>query len=79
MVSLQFPKRARWFIKDHLLYLDCKDNRFELIPASPCMKPYQIVIFISSLARFLVESKYNMRMDELRAGTYALQAFAGLS
>lgn len=63
--------------KDHLLYLDCKDNRFELIPANPCMKPYQIAVFFSGLARSLVGSKYNMRVDELRAGAYALQAFAG--
>ncbi|MBR4442366.1 MAG: GHMP kinase, partial [Clostridia bacterium] len=64
--------------KDHLLYLDCRDNRFELIPTSPRMKPYRIAIFFSGLERSLAGSKYNMRVDELRAGVYALQAFAGL-
>ena len=63
--------------KDHLLYLDCKDNRFELIPTNPCMKPYKIAIFFSGLEHSLAGSKYNMRVDELRAGVYALQAFAG--
>ena len=63
--------------KDHLLYLDCKDNRFELIPASPRMKPYRIAIFFSGLEHSLAGSKYNMRVDELRAGVYALQAFSG--
>ena len=63
--------------KDHLLYLDCKDNRFELIPTSPTMKPYKIAIFFSGLEHNLAGSKYNMRVDELRAGVYALQAFAG--
>ena len=63
--------------KDHLLYLDCKDNRFELIPTHPSMKPYQIAIFFSGLEHSLAGSKYNMRVDELRAGVYALQAFAG--
>ncbi len=63
--------------KDHLLYLDCKDNRFELIPTNPCMKPYRIAIFFSGLEHSLAGSKYNMRVDELRAGVYALQAFSG--
>ena len=63
--------------KGHLLYLDCKDDRYELIPTSPCMKPYKIAIFFSGLEHSLAGSKYNMRVDELRAGVYALQAFAG--
>lgn len=64
--------------KDHLLYLDCKDNSYELIPASPQMKPYKIAIFFSGLEHNLAGSKYNMRVDELRSGVYALQAFAGM-
>ena len=63
--------------KDHLLYLDCQDNRYELIPTNPCMKPYRIAIFFSGLEHSLAGSKYNMRVDELRAGVYALQAFSG--
>ena len=64
--------------KDHLLYLDCKDNHYELIPTNPAMKPYQIAVFFSGLEHSLAGSKYNMRVDELRSGVYALQAFAGL-
>ena len=63
--------------KEHLLYLDCKDNHYELIPTSPAMKPYKIAIFFSGLEHNLAESKYNMRVDELRAGVYALQALSG--
>ena len=62
---------------NHLLYLDCKDNRYELIPEHPSMKPYRIAIFFSGLEHSLAGSKYNMRVDELRAGVYALQAFSG--
>lgn len=62
---------------NHLLYLDCKDNRYELIPESPNMKPYAIAIFFSGLEHSLAGSKYNMRVDELRAGVYVLQAFSG--
>ena len=63
--------------KDHLLYLDCRDSSYELIPTSPEMKPYKIAIFFSGLEHSLAGSKYNMRVDELRAGVYALQAFSG--
>ncbi len=63
--------------KNHLLYLDCRDNHFELIPTSPAMKPYRIAIFFSGLEHSLAGSKYNTRVDELRAGVYALQAFSG--
>ena len=61
----------------HLLYLDCKDNHYELIPEHPEMKPYAIAIFFSGLEHSLAGSKYNMRVDELRAGVYSLQAFGG--
>lgn len=63
--------------KDHLLYLDCKDNSYELIPTHPDMKPYKIAIFFSGLEHSLAGSKFNMRVDELRAGVYALKAFSG--
>lgn len=63
--------------KDYLLYLDCRDNHYELIPTNPAMKPYDIAIFFSGLERSLARSKYNMRVDELRAGVYALQALSG--
>ena len=64
--------------KNHLLYLDTMDGSYELIPENPKMKPYKIAIFFSGLEHSLAGSKYNMRVDELRAGVYALQAFAGL-
>ena len=64
--------------KDHLLYLDCRDNHYELIPTSPAMKPYSFAIFFSGLEHSLAGSKYNMRVDELRSGVYALQAFSGM-
>ena len=64
--------------KDHLLYLDTKDGSYELIPRSPLMKPWKIAIFFSGLEHNLAGSKFNMRVDELRSGVYALQAFAGM-
>lgn len=63
--------------RDHLLYLDTKDDSFELIPTHPDMKPYKIAIFFSGLERSLAGSKFNMRVDELKSAAYALKAFSG--
>lgn len=64
--------------KDSLLYLDTEDGSYELIPSPSNMKPFRIAIFFSGLEHSLVGSKYNMRVDELRAGVYALQALSGM-
>ena len=64
--------------KDHLLYMDMKDDSYELIPQHPSMKPYKIAIFFSGLERSLAGSKFNMRVDECRSAAYALKAFSGM-
>lgn len=64
--------------KNHLLYLDTKDDSYELIPTSPKMKPYKIAILFSGIERTLAGSKFNMRVDECRSAAYALKAYAGI-
>ena len=64
--------------KDHLLYLDTKDDSYELIPTHPAMKPYKIAIFFSGLDRSLAGTQYNTRVDECRCAAYALMAYAGM-
>ncbi len=64
--------------KDKLLYMDLKDDSYELIPANPAMKPYEFAIFFSGLERSLAGSKFNMRVDECRCAAYALKAFSGM-
>lgn len=64
--------------KDNLLYMDMKDDSYELIPTHPDMKPYKIAIFFSGVERSLAGSAFNMRVDECRSAAYALKAFAGL-
>ena len=64
--------------KDHLLYLDCADNSYQLILPDPAMKPYRIAIFFSGLERSLVASAYNLRQDECKAAAYSLLAHVGL-
>lgn len=64
--------------KDKLLYLDTKDDTYELIDTNPNMKPYKIAIFFSGVERTLAGSKFNMRVDECRSAAYALKAFSGM-
>ena len=64
--------------RDHLLYLDCRDDAYTLIPAPDTMKPYVFAVFFSGLTRSLVHSGYNLRLDECRAAAYSLMAWAGL-
>ncbi|MBP3938261.1 MAG: GHMP kinase [Clostridia bacterium] len=64
--------------KNHLLYMDLKDDTYELIPQSPDMKPYKIAVFFSGIERSLAGSAFNMRVDECRSAAYALKAYAGL-
>jgi len=64
--------------KGQLLYLDCQDDTYELIPTAPSMKPYEIAIFFSGVERNLAGSAFNMRVDEARSAAYALMAFEGM-
>ena len=64
--------------KDQLLYLDTRDDSYELIPQPAEMKPYKFAIFFSGLERSLASSAFNMRVDECRSAAYALKAYAGM-
>lgn len=64
--------------KDQLLFVDTRDDSYELIPTSKDMKPYEIAIFFSGLERSLAGTKLNMRVDEARSAAYALKAYAGM-
>lgn len=65
--------------KDHLLYMDCKDDSYELIPLNPAMKPFKIAVLFSGLERSLATSAYNLRQDECKAAAYNLLAYAGMN
>jgi len=63
--------------KDHLLYLDTRDDTYELIPTPANMPKFKIAVFFSGLERSLASSKFNMRVDECRSAAYALLAYSG--
>ena len=64
--------------KNHLLYMDCRDDSYELIPLNPAMKPFKIAVLFSGLERSLATSAYNLRQDECKAAAYSLLAYSGL-
>ncbi|MBR3504515.1 MAG: GHMP kinase [Clostridia bacterium] len=64
--------------KDHLLFMDCRDDSYELIPMNPAMKPFKIAVLFSGLERSLASSVYNLRQDECKAAAYSLLAYAGM-
>ena len=64
--------------KNHLLYMDCKDDSYELIPLNSSMKPFRIAVLFSGLERSLATSAYNLRQDECKAAAYNLLAYAGI-
>ena len=64
--------------KDHLLYMDCRDDSYELIPRNPAMKPFRIAVLFSGLERSLANSAYNLRQDECKAAAYSLLDWAGM-
>ena len=64
--------------KNHLLYLDTKDDSYQLIPQSPHCPPFEIAIFFSGIERTLQDSAFNMRVDELKSAAYALMAYEGI-
>lgn len=64
--------------KDHLLYLDTKDNSYELIPKPNNMKDFDVVVFYSGLEHSLVTSGFNDRVGELKQAAAMLAKFAGI-
>ena len=69
--------------KDHLLFLDTKDDSYQLLAKPKNMKPFGIGIFFSGVERNLIGSnltgsKFNMRVDECRSAAYALKAYSGM-
>ena len=62
--------------KNQLLYLDCADDSYQLIPWTG--PKFKITVFFSGLERSLATSAYNLRQDECKAAAYSLLAYAGL-
>lgn len=64
--------------KNHYLYLDTKDMSYELIPENPNHVPYEFLIVYSGQSRKLINSAYNVRVDECKSAAYLTKALQGI-
>ncbi len=64
--------------KGQLLYLDTRDDTYQLIQAPENMPPYEIAVFYSGVSRNLMGSAFNMRVDEVKTAAYCLKAYEGM-
>ncbi|MCD7872825.1 MAG: GHMP kinase [Clostridiales bacterium] len=64
--------------KNHLLFLDTLDDSYKLIPTNPDMPDYEFAVVFSGRERKLANTAFNSRVDEAKAASFALRAFAGI-
>lgn len=64
--------------KDHLLFLDTLDDTYKLIPTNENMPPYEFAVIFSGRERKLANTAFNSRVDEAKAASFALRAFADI-
>lgn len=64
--------------KDHLLYLDTLTDEYTLIPTNENMPPYEFAVIFSGRERKLANTAFNSRVDEAKAASFALRAFADI-
>ena len=65
--------------KDHLLYLDTKDDSYELIKKPEHMKDFRVLVLYSGLEHSLLSSGFNNRVDELKQAASMLAKYAGIN
>ncbi|MGM9791049.1 MAG: galactokinase [Candidatus Cryptobacteroides sp.] len=61
--------------RDGLLFLDCDSNEWRIIKRNPHMPEFEIGIFFSGLTRSLVNSDYNLRVQECKTAAWNMLAY----
>lgn len=61
--------------RDGLLFLDCDSNEWRIIKRNPRMPEFEIGIFFSGLTRSLVNSDYNLRVQECKTAAWNMLAY----
>jgi len=62
----------------HLMVMDCLTEEAELVPVSPRMPDFEILIVYSGISTSLIQTDYNNRVDECKVAAWNLQELAGL-
>lgn len=61
--------------RDGLLFLDCDTNDWRIITRNAAMPDFEIGIFFSGLTRSLVNSDYNLRVQECKTAAWNMLAY----
>lgn len=57
----------------HLMYMDCQTGEYELVPSSPSMPEFEVVVVYSGVSKALISTDYNNRVDECKVAAWLLQ------
>ncbi len=59
--------------KNHLMFMDCKTNKYELVEKSINMSEFEVVVVYSGVSKALIGTDYNNRVDECKVAAWMLQ------
>ena len=62
----------------YLMHMDCRTGESELVPRSPDMPEFEIVIVYSGISTTLIKTDYNNRVDECKVAAWLLQELGDL-
>ncbi|MBQ8131743.1 MAG: GHMP kinase [Bacilli bacterium] len=65
-------------VKNHLLYMDMKDDSYELIGSDEKDTELCFGVFFSGIDNLLSSGSYNRRVEELRCSSYLIKTYAGM-
>jgi galactokinase len=58
---------------NQLLFMDCRSQDYSLIPRSPVMPDFAVLIVYSGINKILISTDYNNRVDECKVAAWILQ------
>jgi len=59
--------------KNHLLFMDCKTRKYELIEKPASMPDFEVIVVYSGLSKSLIGTDYNNRVEECKVAAWILQ------
>jgi galactokinase/galacturonokinase len=57
----------------YLMFMDCRTEQYELVPKSPRMPDYEVIVVYSGISTALMGTDYNNRVDECKVAAWILQ------
>lgn len=63
--------------KQHLMFMDCKTGKYDVIQQSANMTDFEVVIVYSGISKSLISTDYNQRVDECKVAAWLLQEILG--